>query len=356
MLGRKTTILNSYRVLFLRILCGLVLCGMGLCFCGCENPVQPQPESPWAKYWSVYYTSPNPLRQVVFVSEDEAWLVNYKQMVHWKDGVFTEVPIPQSQYIQEDYELQNCAFSDPNHGLLLVWNGTIFKYEYGVWSELPPIDPVYGLNVHYIDLAMIAPDDAWVSGYSSLQPDFALWHYDGSTWTRYDVEYPVDRFRFKSSNDGYVTYDGAYNRGGALRWDGTLWTQVHVGNYSSGFGFDKQNNMFIASWYSDYNRYGLVKITDQVEGDPVESSYFLCFQAIHNNSSGDIWALGKTVANPESDVIAHWVNQEWHYTTICPRGLYFESVFVTEGGEVWATFCADKYNEQYLAKLRITIP
>jgi hypothetical protein len=345
----------------------LAILMMLLLILNCDEPGGPTTPrvvpATWERYWTVYYGTSDWLTQVVFVSDSEAWIINEKKLIHFVNGEFIKVEVSPPQF-DNDVNIERISFCDPSYGWAIYRKGDLYQYENGIWTKSPRIDNTVD-TVLLHDIYAISTNDIWISGSyftrTQLTWHQCLWHFDGSNWTRTDMPLPeVEWLKFKNSNDGYMTYSDMGNSGGVYHWDGQNWTQVLWGNTPCGVGFDNAGNNFVGSLYTDmWIPYGLSRIMPgNMLGESVVSSFQMRFEDIQNNSTGDICAIGYDRPDRSANIVMHWNGQYWFYLATEPQAFSFQSLDVTERGDVWATFRVEGIEEErsYLAKLNLDFP
>jgi hypothetical protein len=330
----------------------------------CDNT--PTDQGPlWTKFWDIRYSSDSVIMwQIFFVSDDEAWITYGQNMLHYINGDFQVVNVPEPQYISTSiyndwshFYFRRVSFCDPNHGWAVGGDpgySAIYKSENGNWQEIAPLDMDYYKYLYYTDVFVISPTDVWVAGLHNGGSSY-LWHYDGISWSRFTIPtLRINRLYFRASNDGYLTTMDSPDHGGVvLHWDGLNWYLVFSSNTFTpwAIAFDNQNNGFLA--VSDANGlWGLYHVGGS--WDHVQSSYYQDgYYDMRSNSKGDIWAVGSTNAwDPDAgaNIIAHWNGSDWQYERTIPA-TWFPSLFISEDGSVWSTVYSGKGS--FVAKLNI---
>jgi hypothetical protein len=134
-----------------------------------------RPDNAFPTWQLIPRSDRTPFWKLEMVSPGEGWATWSKGVVHFKKGVWQEIPL--------GIGTSDLAMLGPDEGWAVTSRGLIFHYLNGNWEAVPsPTER----DLHAI--VMPNPDEGWASGYG------VLLHYQGQRWE----EVPFDNKRFNS--------------------------------------------------------------------------------------------------------------------------------------------------------------
>lgn len=273
------------------------------------------------------------LKGVTALSRNDAWAVgrwfdpNVKiQTLHWDGTAWSFIQPPSTQHLGGTPDLDGVNHA-PNGDVWAVGNvytgyptdnnPLIMRWRNGGWDYVDKIR--FGKSDVYpyaerggvgIDVECIAEDDVWVVGYAHGRGSDATMvpmsaHWNGSTWTEFDVPWYGTRYNLIQSVSGSGPND--------------IWA---VGNYRN---FAQDYHAFLVHW--DGSQWSKVQIP--IEGLPGDSLWDV--EAI---APDDAWAVGSVDAG---GVMMHWDGTSWTLyadPSDMPRG--FSYLAPIAWNDIWA--------------------
>ncbi len=150
------------------------------------------------------------LNDIDMVSPDEGWAVGDDILMHYKEGTWEEVPLPNS----DTNGLVKVDMLSPEEGWAAGTFGTILHYSNGKWQRAARAltDGLYGFD-------MVSPNEGWAVAYQGT-----ILHYNGTSWDNYPNPSKVtaNTVRMVSKKEGWAIGQG----GGILHYLDGQWSLI----------------------------------------------------------------------------------------------------------------------------------
>jgi len=281
---------------------------------------------------------------VFMVSATEGWAVGSGGAIyHYTGGAWTSFTSPVSTPLRSVYMLS------PTEGWAVGDGGIILHYSSGTWTG--PVSPGT-TSSNLFSVVMVSSTEGWATGTAG-----ALVHYSGNAWSLLPSNLvptaPVSLFSFNSVFANSVTDIWSVGTAGViLHWDGSNWgsvTSPTFNNFTSiSFGPPLTGPM-------NPNDAWAVGNASAVTGEPTIYHWngFMWTKGVTigttNNlnsvfmlNGGDVWAVGggnKATAScspPLCAVILHFTGGSWNTVTPPPGNYRLKGVFMVNSNEGWA--------------------
>lgn len=265
----------------------------------------------------------NLLMSISAISANDIWAAgynyeNYKYqplIEHWDGTTWSVVQLPGDlgntylhgiKAVSTNEAWVVGGHGDPKHPLLMRWDGV-------TWKRIPILEPnpPYGeLN----DLVILAPDDIWAVGGTTLEatpPEFhdtLVLHFDGSNWTR-----------IPSPNLYQGNHDNELWSVAALSHD-DIWTVGrHLRVYAGSIIYE-----LLEHW--DGIRWTVIPGAITHDG-------FATLMAVAAAATNNVWAVGSYRYAP---LIEHWDGNVWTQVKVNMQDGHLYSILIAGTDNVWA--------------------
>jgi len=300
--------------------------------------------------WSLVQTVPEVLYSVYMVNATEGWAVGASGSIfHYFAGGWTPFASPINTQLNSVFMLS------PTEGWAVGNNGMILHYVAGTWSG--PVSPGTTSSTLF-SIFLMSSTEGWAVGGSGAQAGATILQYSGGTWTSVPTNLiplsPVNSFSvnsvfFETPTDGWAVGTA----GVIIHFDGTNWgsvTSPTIDNFTSiNFGpplssqIDPNDGWAVGNASSSgeptiFHWNGFV----WTKGVAIGTTNNL--NSVFMVNGGDVWAVGGGT-NPTAScsaatrlcpVILHFTGGSWNTVTPPPGFYRLNSVFMVSPNEGWA--------------------
>ncbi len=213
------------------------------------------------------------------------------------------------------------AWAVNRDGAVLVFDGSRWRQRHG------------GSGEHYFVGAFgSGPEDIWARASGG-----ALWHWDGTTWTRFDMKNVEVGAGWAWSREGAILVGAAHgnDRGKVWLWDGTAWTLTtctFAGDTLTRFWGSGADDV----WAIGYNGAGgVVWHFDGSRWTRVLSGHARSITDVFGTSRDNVWVLDLLNGSPTTTQALRWNGRSFEVTGQFDNTYYLGHLAGTGPDDMW---------------------